>query len=169
MRAFVYILASRRNGFLYVGVTSDIRRRLAQHYDGQVRHTRRYHIRQLVYLEPHDRISDAIQREKQLKFWKRAWKFRIIEENNPNWNDLAKQLIWLDWTCSISSPLSPPSPWRRPWLLSEANQYSRVFKTPGHFIKPTTTAVALAYARATALIGLNATDRPNASRAGAGR
>jgi putative endonuclease len=96
MKPCVYILASRRGGFLYIGVTADIRRRLQQHQDGQVQHTRKYRIRRPVYLEPHQRITDAIQREKQLKFWKRAWKIRLIEDANPLWNDLARQLAWFD-------------------------------------------------------------------------
>ncbi|MDA0341721.1 MAG: GIY-YIG nuclease family protein [Proteobacteria bacterium] len=96
MKPCVYILASRRNGSLYIGVTSDIRRRLAQHHDGAVSHTRRYRIFRLVHLEFHQRIADAIQREKNLKFWRRAWKIELIETSNPNWDDLSKQFTGLE-------------------------------------------------------------------------
>jgi putative endonuclease len=96
MKPCIYILASRRNGSLYIGVTSDIRRRLTQHRDGTVAHTHRYRIRRLVYLEFHDRIVDVIVREKRLKFWRRAWKINLIETANPNWDDLSRQFSWLD-------------------------------------------------------------------------
>lgn len=96
MKPCIYILANRRNGFLYIGVTSDIRRRLAEHQQGLSRHTRKYRIKRLVYLEPHDRITDALQREKRLKYWKRAWKIRLIEEANPDWSDLARTLAMFD-------------------------------------------------------------------------
>jgi putative endonuclease len=67
-----------------VGATGDIRRRLDQHRRGEVRHTRRYGISRLIYLEIHDRITDAIVREKRIKAWKRAWKIELIEAANPN-------------------------------------------------------------------------------------
>ncbi len=95
MKPCVYILANRKNDFLYIGVTSDIRRRLEEHRNGCSRHTKRYSIHRLVYLEHHDRIVDGIAREKRLKFWKRAWKIRLIEEANPGWNDLRPELAWL--------------------------------------------------------------------------
>jgi putative endonuclease len=96
MEPCVYILASRARGSLYIGVTSDLRRRLAQHRDGMVSHTRRYRISKLVYFEFHDRMANAIQREKNLKYWRRAWKVELIETTNPTWKDLTDQLIWLD-------------------------------------------------------------------------
>ncbi|MBL6601165.1 MAG: GIY-YIG nuclease family protein [Alphaproteobacteria bacterium] len=96
MKPCVYILASRRHGAIYIGVTGNIRRRLAQHQSGEVIHTRRYKISNLVFLEFHDRITDAIQREKNLKFWRRVWKIDLIETTNPTWQDLSKQLTWLD-------------------------------------------------------------------------
>ena len=92
----VYILASKRGGTLYIGVTADVRRRLEQHLDGKVGLTNRYNVKRLVYVEFHDRIDDAIAREKQLKEWNRAWKIGLIEEINPNWNDLRRNLAWLD-------------------------------------------------------------------------
>ena len=120
MKPCVYILTSRRGGFLYIGVTADIHRRLQQHLDGQVQHTRKYRIRRLVYLEPHQRITDAIQREKQLKFWKRAWKIRLIEEANPRWNDLAD--IWPGSIGFEQSPtIVPPT---QPVALAEARARS---------------------------------------------
>ncbi|MBL6598772.1 MAG: GIY-YIG nuclease family protein [Alphaproteobacteria bacterium] len=96
MKPCVCILASRRNGSLYIGVTTDIRRRLFDHRSGKVPHTRKYRIRRLVYLEDHPRVEDAIIREKRMKAWKRAWKIQLIEKANPDWNDLARQLWWRD-------------------------------------------------------------------------
>jgi putative endonuclease len=96
MKPCVYILASRRNGSLYIGVTTDIRRRLSEHHDGTVAHTARYGVRRLVYFEDHQKIADALVREKRLKAWKRDWKIRLIEEINPDWNDLRQALAWRD-------------------------------------------------------------------------
>jgi putative endonuclease len=85
----VYVLASRPNGTLYVGVTSDIYGRMADHkqelFEG---FTKRYGVKRLVYYEMHACMDAAIQREKQLKEWKRAWKLRLIEQMNPEWRDL---------------------------------------------------------------------------------
>jgi len=96
MGAFVYILASRPRGALYIGVTTDIRRRLVEHRAGYVIHTRRYRIQRLVYLEERGRVTDAIIREKQLKKWMRARKIKLIETNNPNWADLIARLVRID-------------------------------------------------------------------------
>ncbi|MDA1309543.1 MAG: GIY-YIG nuclease family protein [Proteobacteria bacterium] len=96
MEPCVYILASKRGGTLYIGVTSNIRRRLWEHRDGRVAFTRRYSIQRLVFIEFHRRIADAIAREKNLKEWNRAWKIRLIEASNRQWNDLARTLAWLD-------------------------------------------------------------------------
>ncbi|MDG2285281.1 MAG: GIY-YIG nuclease family protein [Alphaproteobacteria bacterium] len=96
MKPCVYILASKRGGTLYIGVTNDIRRRLGEHLDGRVEFTRRYHVKRLVYIEFHPLIRDAIAREKRLKEWNWAWKTRLIEESNIDWNDLYKHLSWLD-------------------------------------------------------------------------
>jgi len=86
---FVYILASRRNGTLYVGVSNDLIRRMAQHRDGQVEgFTARYGIKTLVYFEMHHDILEAIAREKRIKRWRRAWKLELIESTNPDWRDL---------------------------------------------------------------------------------
>ena len=89
----VYILASRRNGTLYVGVTSDLVKRVWEHRQGFVDgFTKEYGARTLVWYEMHDTAESAITREKQLKKWNRAWKVRLIEEVNPYWNDLYSNL-----------------------------------------------------------------------------
>ena len=90
----VYILANKRNGTLYVGVTSDIIKRIWQHRTNVVQgFTKRYVVHQLVYYELHDTMESAITREKMLKNWKRAWKLQLIERNNPNWQDLYTTII----------------------------------------------------------------------------
>lgn len=89
----VYLLASRKDGVLYVGVTNDLARRLAQHRRGD--HggfTGRYHVRRLVYVEAFGDPYHAIAREKQLKRWRRAWKVALIERENPDWGDLSHLL-----------------------------------------------------------------------------
>ena len=86
---FVYILASRRNGTLYVGVTNDLVKRVWQHRNDLVEgFTRRYGVHRLVWFESTPDISVAIKREKQIKKWRRAWKLEMIERQNPNWGDL---------------------------------------------------------------------------------
>jgi putative endonuclease len=90
----VYILASRRNGTLYVGVTSDLLKRGWEHKNGIVEgFTKRYGVHDLVYYEMHVDMISAITREKQLKKWNRAWKVRLIEERNPEWADLWHQIL----------------------------------------------------------------------------
>jgi putative endonuclease len=90
----VYILASKRNGTLYVGVTSDLLRRVSQHKDDMVQgFSRKYVVHLLVYFELHGTLESAILREKQIKKWNRAWKLRIIEEMNPGWDDLWTQIL----------------------------------------------------------------------------
>jgi len=85
----VYILASKRSGTLYVGVTSDLHGRMAEHDQGLVEgFTKKYGVKRLVYYEAHDEMADAIRREKQLKEWHRAWKVRLIETMNPEWRNL---------------------------------------------------------------------------------
>ena len=91
---FVYILASRRNGTLYVGVTNDLVRRVGEHKDKVVPgFTRRYGVKLLVWYETFGDINDAIAREKKIKGWNRAWKLRLIEKENSGWNDLAPGLV----------------------------------------------------------------------------
>jgi putative endonuclease len=91
---FVYMLASQRNGTLYVGVTNDLARRVGEHKDQAAPgFTKRYGVSILVWYEIFADINAAIAREKQIKGWNRAWKIRLIEENNSGWNDLAVRLI----------------------------------------------------------------------------
>jgi putative endonuclease len=90
----VYILASRRNGTLYIGVTSDLVQRIYQHKNDLVDgFTRRYRVHSLVYYEQHDTMETVIAREKQLKKWNRAWKIQLIEAENPRWKDLWPALL----------------------------------------------------------------------------
>ena len=85
----VYILASKKNGTLYIGVTSDLIKRIWQHKNHVVAgFTEQYEVNQLVYFEQFDDMVNAITREKVLKKWNRAWKVRLIEKTNPNWLDL---------------------------------------------------------------------------------
>lgn len=92
-RGYVYILASKRNGTLYTGVTSDLVRRVWEHKQDKVDgFTKRYGVHRLVYYEAHDDIRDAIVREKRIKKWNRQWKLELIEASNPNWHDLYDEL-----------------------------------------------------------------------------
>ena len=85
----VYILASRRNGTLYVGCTSNLPKRIWEHRSGIAPgFTARYGVHRLVYIEPHSEMLEAIAREKRIKRWPRAWKLALIEQNNPEWRDL---------------------------------------------------------------------------------
>lgn len=85
----VYLLASKRNGTLYVGVTSDLVKRVWEHKNHVVDgFTKKYGVDQLVWYEVHETMESAIQREKALKEWQRAWKLKLIEESNPDWKDL---------------------------------------------------------------------------------
>ena len=90
----VYILASERNGTLYIGVTSDLVRRVWQHKHGITGgFSERYGTRLLVWFESHDTMESAIRREKQLKEWRRSWKLQLIERENPEWADLYEGLL----------------------------------------------------------------------------
>ncbi|GIL39289.1 GIY-YIG nuclease family protein [Roseiterribacter gracilis] len=90
---YVYMLASQRNGTLYVGVTSDLRRRVWEHKSKKVAgFTEKHSVALLVWFERHEEITAAIHREKQIKRWNRAWKIRLIEAENSGWNDLYEQL-----------------------------------------------------------------------------
>src|SRR5438309_7279889 len=86
---WVYVMASRRNGTLYIGVTNDIVRRTWEHREGLLPgFTRNYNVKMLVWYEPFENISAAIHREDRLKKWKRRWKLELIEQRNPQWRDL---------------------------------------------------------------------------------
>jgi putative endonuclease len=90
---WVYIMANRYRGGMYVGVTADVLRRIHQHRDGDgSTHVRDYNKMRLVYVERHEEILPAIAREKLVKKWKREWKFALIETDNPDWRDL-----WDEW------------------------------------------------------------------------
>ena len=91
---YVYILANSKNGTLYIGVTSDLIRRVYEHKQGFISSfTKRYKVHKLVYFETTPDIKEAIQREKQLKKWQRQWKIDLIEKHNPNWKDLYSDLL----------------------------------------------------------------------------
>ena len=90
----VYILASNRNGTLYIGVTSNLIQRVWQHQEKQVEgFAKKYEVQKLVWFEQHENAESAIIREKQIKKWNRDWKIRLIEETNPYWNDLYSSLV----------------------------------------------------------------------------
>ena len=93
MEYFVYILASKRNGTLYVGVTNDLARRAHEHRTGAVDgFTRTYNVKRLVWYECHSDVETAIAREKSIKRWSRKFKLNVIEEMNPKWDDLYETL-----------------------------------------------------------------------------
>ena len=91
---YVYILASKRNGTLYTGVTPDLIQRVWQHEQDLVEgFTKKYRVKKLVYYEVHDNAESAITREKQIKKWRRKWKLRLIEEKNPQWKNLYDEIV----------------------------------------------------------------------------
>ena len=91
---YVYIMASGKNGTIYVGVTSDLIKRVHEHREGLIEgFTKKYDCKLLVWFEVHDDLQDARQRELQIKEWKRAWKIRLIEESNLDWDDLYPTLF----------------------------------------------------------------------------
>ncbi len=95
MTYYVYILASQKNGTLYIGITNNIQRRIYEHKNNLIDgFTKKYKVHNLVYYEQTDSVESAIIREKQLKNWKREWKIKLIEESNINWVDLS--LEWMD-------------------------------------------------------------------------
>lgn len=90
---YVYILANKKNGFLYTGMTSGLAKRIWEHKNAVVDgHTKSYSIKRLVYFEVYDDFENAEKREKKLKKWRRAWKISLIEEKNPDWNDLYESI-----------------------------------------------------------------------------
>ncbi|HWM32313.1 MAG TPA: GIY-YIG nuclease family protein [Methyloceanibacter sp.] len=118
----VYILASRRNGTLYTGVTRYPSQRIWQHKGSFVRgFTKRYGVHILVYIELHDTMPAAIKREKQIKEWKRVWKLQLIESVNPSWRDLYEDFLRKP---SIVIPAqaesSTPARSKRPWIPAYA-------------------------------------------------
>jgi len=94
MTYYVYILASRRNGTLYVGVTNNLARRVYEHKQGLVPgFTTKYRVHLLVHYEPYEDVREAIAREKRVKRWLRKWKLELIEKHNPTWQDLYDQVM----------------------------------------------------------------------------
>ncbi|MDD5071999.1 MAG: GIY-YIG nuclease family protein [Patescibacteria group bacterium] len=92
--SYVYIMASGKNGILYIGVTADLQNRVYGHKQKLVEgFTKKYNVDNLVYYEIFGDIGEAIMREKQLKKWKREWKIKLIEKNNPGWKDLCDELF----------------------------------------------------------------------------
>ena len=90
----VYILANKKNGTLYIGVTGDLKRRMIEHRNGTFEgFTQEYDVKNLVYIEQYQYVDKAIYREKQLKNWKREWKIDLIEQRNPDWNDLYESIF----------------------------------------------------------------------------
>ena len=109
MAGHFYILASRKHGTLYCGVTSDLEARIWQHREGAVEgFTKRHSVKRLMFFETYDDITDAILREKRVKEWKRDWKIELIESANPDWTDLA--VIMLNFEPLPSAPI----PFRHP-------------------------------------------------------
>jgi putative endonuclease len=101
---YVYILASRRHGTLYIGVTTDLPKRIWEHRSGVVKgFTRRFEVKRLVYFETYHDVGDAIVRERRMKEWQRDWKVALIERDNPFWEDLAVTLLGFE-------PLAPRTP-----------------------------------------------------------
>ena len=94
MPYYVYLLASRRNGTLYCGVTNDLVRRVWEHKEGLTDgFSKKYGVKMLVWFETHEDINAAITREKQIKEWRRDWKLEMIEKTNPYWRDLYPELL----------------------------------------------------------------------------
>ena len=93
-QCYVYILASKRNGTLYIGVTRDLAKRVYEHKQNLIEgFTKEHNIHELVYYEHHNEVEEAILREKQMKKWNRKWKIRLIEEKNPDWKDLYNEIV----------------------------------------------------------------------------
>ena len=93
-KAFVYIMASKRNGTIYIGVTSDLIHRVWQHKNNEIEgFTKKYKVHKLVYFEQHNNIRSAIEREKQIKKWIRKWKLDLIENKNSEWKDLYGEIV----------------------------------------------------------------------------
>jgi putative endonuclease len=100
----VYILCSQRNGTLYIGVTSNLCNRIAEHRHGMIAgFTQKYGVKTLVWFQNFNTMEDAIKREKQMKEWKRAWKIELIEKSNPDWHDLFEE------TCESAEPFLLPT------------------------------------------------------------
>ena len=94
VQGFVYIMANRKNGAIYVGVTNNLAARIYAHKEGRGSgFCKRYNIKMLVWYETYSMVTDAIQRETTIKHWSRGWKLALIEKDNPNWIDLYESLV----------------------------------------------------------------------------
>ena len=92
---YIYILTNHKNGTLYIGMSNDLERRVFEHKNKLIKgFTKKYGLNRLVYFEIYQYVNDAILREKRIKKWKRQWKIELIEEENPEWDDLARD--WFD-------------------------------------------------------------------------
>lgn len=93
-KGFVYMMSNKQDGVLYIGVTSDIVKRVYEHKNGFVDgFTKQYNLKNLVYYEIYDDIEEAIKREKQLKNWHREWKIELVNKQNPHWEDLYESIL----------------------------------------------------------------------------
>ena len=131
----VYILASRMNGTLYIGVTSDLVRRVWEHKNDLVEgFTQRYGVHRLVWYELHVTMEAAILQEKRLKEWRRAWKLRLIQRINPEWEDLYDRLIWpgREWApaCAGATVLPLLCVWEKLWNGGQATAILKLAHMP---------------------------------------
>lgn len=93
-KGFVYMMSNKKDGVLYIGVTSDIVKRIYEHKNGFVDgFTKQYNLKNLVYYEVYDDITEAVKREKQLKNWHREWKVELVNMQNPHWEDLYESIL----------------------------------------------------------------------------
>ena len=94
---YIYILASCKNGTLYIGITNNLKKRVYEHKNGLMEgFTKKYNINNLVYFEIYNCVNSAILREKRIKKWRRTWKIKLIQSMNPEWNDLYDEILPLD-------------------------------------------------------------------------
>lgn len=106
---FVYILASERNGTLYIGMTNNLAHRVHQHKTGMIDgFTTKYKVNKLVYYQQGSDVNKIIEREKQLKKWNRAWKLSLIDQFNPEWKDLFTEIAGLDGNIEEKTGFPPP-------------------------------------------------------------
>lgn len=147
----VYILASQRNGTLYIGVTSDLIQRIWQHREGVVEgFTEQYEVKTLVWYEQHETMESAISREKQLKKWNRDWKLRLIEKQNPQWLDLWPEITG----ASLSSPDTSIKPF--PSSTTMASSSGTTTLSPGGTTMPSPDGTARSSSDGTARSSANA-------------
>ena len=153
----VYILASQRNGTLYIGVTSDLIKRIWQHREGVVEgFTEQYEVKTLVWYEQHETMESAISREKQLKKWNRDWKLRLIEKQNPQWLDLWPEITG----ASLSSPDASIKPFPRSTTMASSSSTTTL--SPGGTTIPSADGTARSSADGTTRSSADGTARSSA-------